>query len=139
MSTTTVRRVGVVAGAAAAAIAMTATSASAHHCFVPMYTLTGPTSSNWFVVSAEMGAGFEGYETECAGARDAGYDALRAEGLPVALKIFEKMTIGDPKGVDRIPTPNGADGKGLEYFGAGSTLPEEMVATYVAGADAYAC
>ena len=139
MSTTTVRRVGVVAGAAGAAIAVTATSASAHHCFVPMYTLSGPTSSNWFVVSAEMGAGFEGYEAACAGAVGAGYAALRAEGLPVAIKIFEKMTIGDPKGVDRIPNPNGANGKGLEYFGAGSTLPDEMVATYVAGADAYAC
>ena len=139
MSTTTVRRLGVVAGAAAAAIAVTATSASAHHCFVPMYTLSGPTSSNWFVVSAEMGAGFEGYEAECTGAVDAGYAALRAEGLPVAIKIFEKMTIGDPKGVDRIPNPNGANGKGLEFFGAGSTLPDEMVATYVAGADAYAC
>lgn len=139
MSTTTVRRIGVITASAAAAVAMTATSASAHHCFVPMYTLTGPTSANWFVVSAEMGAGFEGYEAECPGARDAGYAALRAEGLPVALKVFEKMTIGDPKGVDRIPTPNGANGKGLEYFGAGSTLPEEMVATYVAGADAYDC
>ena len=57
MSTTTVRRVGVITASAAAAVAMTATSASAHHCFVPMYTLTGPTSANWFVVSAEMGRG----------------------------------------------------------------------------------
>ena len=139
MSTTTLRRLGVVTAAAAAAIAVTATSASAHHCFVPMYTLDGPTSSNWFAVTAEMGAGFEGYEAECAGARDAGYAALRAAGLPVGLKVFEKMTIGDPLGVERIPNPNGADGKGLEYFGAGSPLPGQMVATYVAGADAYAC
>jgi hypothetical protein len=36
------------------------------------------------------------------------------------------MTIGDPKGTERIPNPNGANSKGLEYFGAGSTLPDEM-------------
>jgi hypothetical protein len=138
MSITTVRRVGVVAAAAGAAIALTATSASAHHCFVPMYTLDGPASSNWFVLSAADGASFEGYTAECAGADEAGYDALRAAGLPVGLKVFEKMTIGDPKATGRM-NPNGADGKGLEYFGAGSPLPEQMVATYVAGADSYAC
>ena len=49
------------------------------------------------------------------------------------------MTIGDPKGVERIPNPNGANGKGMEYFGAGSTLPDEMVTTSIAAADAYAC
>ena len=138
MSTTTLRRIGVVTAAAAATVAVSAASASAHHCFVPMYTLGGPASSNWFVLTAEEGAGFEGYPTECAGARDAGYDALRDAGLPVALKIFEKMTIGDPKHTGRT-NPNGADGKGLEYFGAGSPLPEQMVATYVAGASAHDC
>ncbi|MBD3946794.1 hypothetical protein [Nocardioides ganghwensis] len=138
MSTTTVRRLGVVAGAAAAAIAVTATSASAHHCFVPMYSLSGPTSANWFVVSAAMGAEFEGYAAECEGAEEAGYAALREAGLPVGLKIFEKMTIGDPKHTGRT-NPNGADGIGLEYFADGSPLPEQMVTTYIAGAEAYAC
>ena len=138
MSIATFRRLGVVTAAAAATVAVTATSASAHHCFVPMYTLEGPTSSNWFVVSAEMGAAFEGYTAECEGAGDAGYAALQAAGLPVGLKVFEKMTIGDPKHVGRT-NPNGADGKGLEYFGAESPLPGQMVATYIAGADAYAC
>ena len=70
---------------------------------------------------------------------ESGYDALRADDLPVGIKIFEKMTIGDPKGTERIPNPNGANGKGLEYFGAGSPLPEQMVATYIAGAEAYTC
>lgn len=138
MSTTTVRRLGVVAAGAAAAIAATAASASAHHCFIPMYTLDGPTSANWFVVSAEMGAGFEGYAADCDGARDAGYAALRDAGLPVGLKVFEKMTIGDPQHTGRT-NPNGADGVGLEYFGDGSPLPVQMVTTYVAGAEAYTC
>ena len=138
MSITTMRRLGIVTAGAAAAIAVTAASASAHHCFVPMYTLAAPASSNWFVLTAEDGAGFEGYTAECAAARDAGYDALRAARLPVALKIFEKMTIGDPKHTGRT-NPNGANGKGLEYFGAGSPLPEQMVATYVAGASAHDC
>ncbi|GAB3034225.1 hypothetical protein GCM10011376_20780 [Nocardioides flavus (ex Wang et al. 2016)] len=141
MSITTTRRLGrlgVVVGAAATAVAVTATSASAHHCFVPMYTLDGPTSSNWFVVPAAMGAGFEGYTAPCDGAEDAGYAALREAGLPVALKVFDKMTIGDPKHTGRT-NPNGADGRGLEYFAAGSPLPGQMVSTYVAGAEAYAC
>ena len=138
MSITTVRRLGVVAAGAAAAIAVTAASASAHHCFVPMYSLDGPESANWFVLSAEDGAGFEGYAADCDGARDAGYAALRDGGLPVGLKIFEKMTIGDPKHTGRM-NPNGANGKGLEYFGAGSPLPEQMVATYLAGAVADTC
>ena len=138
MSITTVRRLGVVAAGAAAAIAATAASASAHHCFIPMYTLDGPTSANWFVVSAEMGAGFEGYAADCDGARDAGYAALRDAGLPVGLKVFEKMTIGDPQHTGRT-NPNGADGVGLEYFGDGSPLPVQMVTTYVAGAEAYTC
>ena len=138
MVSTTVRRLGVVTAGAAAAIAVTAASASAHHCFIPMYSLDGPASPNWFVISAEMGAGFEGYVAECDGARDAGYAALREVGLPVALKVFEKMTIGDPKHTGRT-NPNGANGKGLEYFAEGSPLPAEMVTTYVAGADAHVC
>lgn len=138
--TTTMRRLGVVSAAAAAAVVATATSASAWHCFVPMYSLDAPASANWIVISAEDGAAFlAGYEPGCDEAVDAGYDALRADGLPLGIKIFEKMTIGDPQGTDRIPTPNGANGKGLEYFGAGSTLPEEMVTTWIAGAEAYDC
>lgn len=137
---TTIRRLGVVSAAAAAAVAVTATSASAHHCYVPMYSLSAPASSNWFVISAEMGADLIfGYQAACDGAADAGYDALRAEGMPVGIKIFEKMTIGDPKGTGRIPNPNGADGRGLEYFGAGSTLPDEMVGTWIDGASSYTC
>ena len=136
----TMRRLGVVGVAAAAAVAVTAGSASAHHCYVPMYSLDGPTSSNWFVISAETGADLiAGFQAECQGAADAGYAALRAERMPVGIKIFEKMTIGDPKGEDRIPNPNGANGKGLEYFGAGSTLADDMVTTWIAGADAYEC
>ncbi|WP_159081260.1 hypothetical protein [Nocardioides sediminis] len=136
----TMRRLGVVTAAAAAAVAVTATSASAHHCFVPMYSLNGPTSANWFVVSAEDGAALiEGYTAECDEAADAGYAALEAARLPVGIKIFEKMTIGDPKGTERMPSPHGADGKGLEYFMAGSTLPDEMVGTWIAGATAHEC
>ena len=126
MSTTTLRRLGVVTAGAAAAVAVTAASASAHHCFVPMYSLDGPTSANWFVLTAADGAGFEGYTAPCEGADRAGYAALREAGLPVGLKIFEKMTIGDPKHTGRT-NPNGANGKGLEYFGEGSPLPEQMV------------
>lgn len=137
-----IKRAGAVAGAATALVVLGATSASAHHCFVPMYSLDGPTSANWFVVTAEVGAAeFAGFETECDAARDAGYAALEDAGLPVGVKIFEKMTIGAPteaaQGASR--NPNGANGVGMEYFGAGSTVPDDMLATYIEGAASVTC
>ncbi|AXH95249.1 hypothetical protein [Ornithinimicrobium avium] len=136
---TLVRRAALAGTAALAALAMGAGPALAHHCFIPMYNLNAPASPNWFVVSAEDGATLEaGYVTGCDAAREAGYAALRAEGLPVGLKIFEKMTIGDPKGTGRM-NPNGANGKGLEYFGAGSELPFQMVGTYIQAASSVDC
>ncbi len=136
---TLVRRAAVSGAAAAAALALGAGPALAHHCFVPMYSLDGPRSANWFVVSAQEGAALEaGYEVRCEEAADAGYAALRDAGLPVGIKIFEKMTIGDPKATGRM-NPNGADGRGLEYFGAGSGLPVQMVGTFIGGAEAYDC
>ena len=136
----TMRRLGVVSAAAAATVAVTAASASAHHCYVPMYTLNAPTSANWFVISAEQGAEMmAGFVAPCDEAADAGYDALRAEGLPVGIKIFEKMTIGDPKETGGSRNPNGANGVGLEYFGAGSTLADDMLVTWIDGASAYDC
>ncbi len=138
MSTILRRTAVAVATAGAVGIAV-AGPAAAHHCFIPMYTLDGPRSPNWFVVSAEDGAALEaGYEAECEGAVQAGYDALEAAGLPVAIKIFEKMTIGDPKGTGRT-NPNGANGVGLEYFADGSPVPFQMVGTWMAAAEAYDC
>lgn len=139
MFTTTVRRLGVVAVGTTAAIALAAGSASAHHCYIPMYHFNGPQSDSWFVATAEIGADeLAGYTAECAGAVAAGYDALEAAGLPVAIKIKATKTIGDPKDEGKM-NPNGADGKGLEYFGAGSTLAAAMVGTWIAAADDYVC
>jgi hypothetical protein len=91
------------------------------------------------VVSAQEGAALEvGYEVACAEAADAGYAALQAAGLPVGIKIFGKMTIGDPHETGRM-NPHGADGKGLEYFGAGSELPMQMVGAFIDGAETYDC
>ena len=136
---TLLRRVGVVAAGVVTALAVTAGSASAHHCYVPMWNLNGPTSSSWFVATAELGAAdIAGYTAACAGAVDAGYAALEEAGLPVAIKIKETKTIGDPKDTGRM-NPNGANGKGLEYFGAGSTLAFEMVETWIAGAESHDC
>ncbi len=135
-----VRRGVFVGVAATGALALGAAPAMAHHCYVPMYSLNAPTSANWLVFSAEDGAGFvAGYEAECRGAADAGYAALRAAGMPVGIKIFEKMTIGDPKGTGGSSNRNGANGKGLEYFGAGSTLADDMVMTWIGGAQSYQC
>ncbi len=128
--------VGVAAGGA---LVLGASPAWAHHCFVPMYSLEGPQSENWVVYTAESGAAeVAGYEAACPEAAAAGYDALEAAGLPVGLKIFGKMTIGDPKETGRM-NPNGADGVGLEYFGAGSTLPDEILGTWIAAASSYEC
>jgi hypothetical protein len=133
------RRPLLAVGGATAALLVAAPAALAHHCFIPMYSLNGPTSPNWFVVSAEDGAMFEAnYMASCDAAVDAGYDALRAAGLPVGIKIFEKMTIGDPKGTGRM-NPNGANDVGLEYFGAGSGLPVTMVMTWIEGAESVTC
>lgn len=141
MSRSIVRRGLMASAAAAAALALGAAPAMAHHCFIPMYgNLDGPQSPNWFVASAEVGAAeLAGYPTVCDEARDAGYDALRAAGLPVGIKIFAKMTIGDPKGEGRIPNPNGANGKGMEYFGAGSTLADQMLETWIGAAMSHDC
>ena len=133
------RRPLLAVGGATAALFVAAPAAMAHHCFIPMYSLNGPTSSNWFVVSAELGAEFEaGYTAQCPEASAAGYDALRAARLPVGIKIFEHMTIGDPKETGRT-NPNGANNKGLEYFGAGSELPVTMVMTWIEGAESVDC
>lgn len=133
------RRNALAGVAAVATVALGASPALAHHCFIPMYNLNGPTSPNWFVVSAEDGALLEAeYVTGCPAAAEAGYAALREQGLPVGIKIFAKMTIGDPKGKGRM-NPNGANGKGLEYFEAGSELPAQMVGTYIQGASSVDC
>lgn len=79
---------------------------------------------------------------ECDEARDAGYAALEDAGLPVAIKIFEKMTIGESatgSGKGAATNPNGADSTGLELFGSGSGLPMEMVTTYISGASSVDC
>lgn len=135
----TLRRSVLAAAAGVPAVAMTAGTASAHHCFIPMYSLNGPASPNWFVVSAQDGALMEaGYAPACDAAAEAGYAALREAGLPVGIKIKVSMTIGDPKHEGRM-NPNGADGKGLEYFEAGSTLPFEMLDTWIGAAASYDC
>ena len=132
----TIRRPALVGAAALTALAVGAAPAMAHHCYVPMYSLGGPVSANWFVISAEEGAALiSGYVPGCDTGVEAGYAALESAGLPVGIKIFEKMTIGDPKETGRN-NPNGANGVGLEYFGAGSTLADDMVAAWIAGAEA---
>jgi hypothetical protein len=137
---TALRRLATVGGGTVTAIALTAAAASAHHCFVPMHSLNGPQSASWDVYSAERGAAeIAGFVAECDGAVEAGYDALEAAGLPVGIKIKATKTIGDPNDTGRIPTNNGANGKGLEYFGAGSTLADDMVMTWIAAAAAYDC
>ncbi|HSP60361.1 MAG TPA: hypothetical protein VLO09_04810 [Ornithinimicrobium sp.] len=127
--------------AGTAAVAMAAGSASAHHCFVPMYSLNGPSSPNWDVYSAERAAAeLAGVVPGCDEAADAGYAALRAEGLPVGIKIFTKMVIGDPKGVrGQVPNPNGANGKGLEDFVAGSDLADDLLGTWIGTVMTYDC
>ena len=139
MSLNRMRRPLLVGAAAVAAIGLGAAPAMAHHCFIPMYSLNGPSSPNWEVYSAERGAAeIVGFVAGCEEASDAGYAALREAGLPVGIKINAKMVIGDPKHEGRM-NPNGANGKGLEYFLAGSTLPDEMLGTYIAAASQTSC
>jgi hypothetical protein len=136
------RRCLTVAGGATALVVLGATSASAHHCYVPMYSLNGPTSGNNWLVFSAGDAAQEMLQTElCDAQLDAGYEALEEAGLPVGIKIFEKMTIGagmqdQGKGHEN---PRGADGHGLEFFGSGSTLADETLATFNEAASAASC
>ena len=107
-----------------------------------MHNLNAPQSANWETINAEQIAGFGlGYEAPCPGAAKAGYAALKAARLPVAVKIYvgsnaneEHMTIGS-----HSQNPNLANGKGLENFVAGSELPFQMAGAWVDAASAYAC
>ena len=136
----TLRRRVLVGTAATAALVLGAAPAMAHNCYVPMYNLNGPVSDNWLVFTVEDGAAIiAGYVAPCEAAAAAGYDAIEAAGLPVAIKIFDKMTIGDPKGTGGSANPNGANGVGLEYFSDGSTLADDTVMTWIEVADAYPC
>ena len=137
---TRIRRGAFVGVAAAGAVVLGAAPAMAHHCYVPMYSLNGPTSPNWMVFTAEAGAAeILQYEAGCEEAVAAGYAALEAAGLPVGIKIFGKMTIGDPKHSGATQNPNGANGVGLEYFASGSTLADDMLVTWVEGAESVDC
>ena len=117
--------------AAGAAVLIGAGPAMAHHCFIPMYSLNGPKSANWLVVTAEEAMG-----SPCDGAAAVGYAALRENGLPVGIKIKVSKTIGDPKDTGRM-NPNGANGKGLEYFGAESPLIGQIEETWTAAVDQF--
>ncbi|HSE10399.1 MAG TPA: hypothetical protein VLB29_17180 [Nocardioidaceae bacterium] len=150
------RRAGVVAAASTALVLVGTSSASAWHCFLPVYDLDrAPASANWFVAGAEEGAFYlAGYTTPCAGAVDAGYAALEAAGMPVGIRIFEKMTIGEgnnniARGDEEAETsgsgqgaatnPNGGNGTGLEYLGSEPQWLVDMIGTYVAAAEEYDC
>ena len=112
----------------------------AHHCYVPMYTLNAPASANWLVFSAEAGAAeIAGYEAECDAAAEAGYDALEAAGCRWASRSSSTSRSATPRAPAASSNPNGANGKGLEYFGAGSTLADEMVMTWIEAASAHDC
>lgn len=139
MSHSRLNRLGLSVVAAGTAAILGASPAMAHHCYIPMYSLNGPSSPNWVAYSAQDGAAeFAGYTAECQGAVDAGYAALRANKMPVGIKIMEEFTIGDPNETGRM-NPNGANGKGLEYFGAGSRLADEMLTVWIAASDMYPC
>ena len=130
------------AGAAAVAVlALAASPASAHDCFVPVHNLNAPQSANWETINAEQIAGFMDFEAPCPAAAQAGYAALKAARLPVAVKIYlgsnaneEHMTIGS-----HSANPNLADGKGLENFVAGSELPFQIAGAWVEAASAHPC
>jgi hypothetical protein len=152
------RRAGVATGAATALVLVGTTAASAHDCFIPMYTLNAPHSQNWMTFTARDAAfefGLLDPAETCQAQVDAGYAALREAGLPVGIRIFGKMTIGEGNNFHKLfsedyegPTgsgqgastnPNGANGKGPEYFEAGSTLPDEMLGTFVGAAGSTSC
>ena len=137
----TARRSATVVAAAGAALAISAGAASAHDCFIPMYSLNAPKSANWEPINAEQAAGFIAeYQAPCPGAAKAGYAALKAAGLPVGIKIYVgSNAAGEMTIAGGSSNPNLANGKGLENFVAGSELPFQMVGTWVGAASQHPC
>ena len=81
MTRRSLRRAGLAVAATGTAAVLAAAPAMAHHCFIPMYSLDAPASANWFPLTAEDGAGFEGYVAGCDAAVDAGCVLQRRPGL----------------------------------------------------------
>jgi hypothetical protein len=135
-------RAGVITGAASALVLLGSTAASAHHGYIPMYSLQGPQSSNWMVFTVEDAAAEFGGFDACEAQAAAGYAALEEAGLPVGIKIFEKMTLGDGmqgKGKGDDTNPNGANSVGLEFFGHESPLADDALATFIEAGMGVAC
>ena len=93
------RRV-IIGTAATAAIAIGAAPAMAHHCFIPMYSLSAPTSSNWLVFSAQDGAGLGGYEAVTVDVRPDPALRARASDLGVEVGPVSLQTLVVRAGVD---------------------------------------
>jgi hypothetical protein len=130
------RPAAVLAGSVAILVAG-ATAASAHHCYIGTKSLNGPKSANWIHLTVPAAAAdpeIAGFVAECPAAEKAGLAALKDQGLPLSIKIFEKKTIGEGSN-----NPNLDNGKGLEHFGAGSTLAFDALGTYIAVASSTSC
>lgn len=129
------KRFTVTTTATLGAFALLTGTALAHDCYVPTKSLNGPVSDNWHVINVPQAAeDFGMLVTPCPAQVDAGIAALRADGLPLSIKVFMRQTIGEKAGGGTL-----TNGKGLENFAAGSTLADEALMTYVAAASSTPC
>ena len=129
------RRLAVTTTATVGALTLLTGTALAHDCFVPTKSLNGTQSDNWHVYTVpEVAVMFGAVQQPCPAQVEAGIAAVRADGLPLSFKIFGKQTIG-------AKAANGtlANGKGLENFLAGSTLPDQTVGVYAAAVQLTPC
>ena len=129
------RRLTVTATATVGAFTLLTGTALAHDCFVASKNLNGNSSDNWHVLTAPDLAVWMGAVTDpCPEQVDAGLAALREEGLPLSFKVFMRSTIGEKAANGTL-----TNGKGLENFAEGSSLPFQTVGVYAAAANATAC
>lgn len=126
----TVRRLVTTTGATAGALALLTGTALAHECYVGTGSTRTPHTTNWFAISvADAAATFGMLPEECVPDVTAGNAALKAEGLPLSIRVFERFTLAE-----KAAPHTQSDGKGLEHFEAGSTLADDALATYVEAA-----
>jgi len=109
--------------------------ALAHECYIATKSTNGPQSANWsFFTVADAAGLFGGFEAACDEQLDAGEAALRAAGLPLSVKVFNRFTLAE-----KAPSKVTSDNKGLEHFGDGSTLADEALGTFIGAAAATDC
>ena len=125
----TVRRTLTTAGTTAGAFAALTGTALASTCYLATPAPNAPRSDAWYVAVIADVVGYE-----CPAQRDAGNAALRAEGLPLSLRVKADRHLAA-----KAPEQASANGKGMESFDYGEPDFTRIAGTYAEAAFAVSC